>query len=59
MVMAPALRVMTYDIRNGRGSHRRVDVVALQEVDIGRLRSGRASDHLPNVAELEATDLAA
>jgi len=51
---APALRVMTYNIRNGRGSDGRVDlariadviagyapdVVALQEVDACRPRSG-------------------
>jgi endonuclease/exonuclease/phosphatase family metal-dependent hydrolase len=52
----PSLRVMTYNIRNGRGSDQRVDlgrigdviigygpdVVALQEVDVGRARSGGA-----------------
>ena len=51
---APRLRVMSYNIRNGRGSDDRVDleriasvivsfepdVVALQEVDAGRPRSG-------------------
>ena len=49
------LRVMTYNIHRGRGVDRRIDlgriadvvasfepdVVALQEVDIGRKRSGR------------------
>jgi endonuclease/exonuclease/phosphatase family metal-dependent hydrolase len=52
--MAPALRVMTYNIHSGRGADRKVDlgriaaviagcapdVVALQEVDVGRARSG-------------------
>jgi endonuclease/exonuclease/phosphatase family metal-dependent hydrolase len=52
----PVLRVMTYNIRHGRGVDGRVDlgrtaaaiaeyepdVVALQEVDAGRLRSGHA-----------------
>jgi endonuclease/exonuclease/phosphatase family metal-dependent hydrolase len=52
--MAAALRVMTYNIHSGRGADRKVDldriaaviasyepdVVALQEVDVGRLRSG-------------------
>ena len=52
----PSLRVMTYNIRNGRGGDDRVDlgrigdvivgyspdVVALQEVDVGRQRSGHA-----------------
>lgn len=52
--MGPRLRVMTYNIRNGRGRDRRVDVdriadviasyepdiVALQEVDAHRARSG-------------------
>jgi endonuclease/exonuclease/phosphatase family metal-dependent hydrolase len=51
----PPVRVMTYNIHSGRGSDRRVDlgriadviaayspdVVALQEVDVGRERSGR------------------
>ncbi|HEY5937480.1 MAG TPA: endonuclease/exonuclease/phosphatase family protein [Kofleriaceae bacterium] len=50
----PRLRVMSYNIRNGRGVDQRVDldriadviapfapdVVALQEVDVGRARSG-------------------
>ena len=50
----PRLRMMSYNIRNGRGQDARVDldriagviapfapdVVALQEVDVGRLRSG-------------------
>jgi endonuclease/exonuclease/phosphatase family metal-dependent hydrolase len=54
--MAPALRVMTYNIHSGRGADRKVDlertaaviagyapdVVALQEVDVGRARSGGA-----------------
>lgn len=52
--MATALRVMTYNIHSGRGADRKVDldriaaviagyapdVVALQEVDVGRARSG-------------------
>jgi endonuclease/exonuclease/phosphatase family metal-dependent hydrolase len=50
----PALRLMTYNIRHGRGADHKVDlgriaaviasyspdVVALQEVDVGRARSG-------------------
>lgn len=54
MSSSPALRLMTYNIRHGRGADQKVDlgriaaviascapdVVALQEVDVGRARSG-------------------
>jgi endonuclease/exonuclease/phosphatase family metal-dependent hydrolase len=61
------LRVMTYNIHSGRGTDRRVDlgriarviagyapdVVALQEVDVGRQRSGRVDQAAELAARLD------
>ncbi|MEJ7599953.1 MAG: endonuclease/exonuclease/phosphatase family protein [Kofleriaceae bacterium] len=65
----PRLRVMTYNIRNGRGGDARVDldriagvispfepeVVALQEVDVGRPRSGGVDQAADLAARLGMT----
>src|SRR5262245_61716400 len=68
--MTRRLRVMTYNIHRGRGIDRRLDlgriaaviasfepdIVALQEVDIGRLRSGRI-DQAHELASRLAMDM--